>query len=307
MLVNVCYDINEYLHQLVLNAKARSNTYRRYFSGELSRPHETRSQRCQFTLKFRISSSASWEWVKDKLSIHDGEICFQPREYPSDLSDYLSDLSSDLEVHSVVSEVQKTQLWSIVGSVRAAQGSKSGYTDISLGIPQAFSRWFALVRIWSPWLAPRHGQGKFSPAEDAILGSFLRWDGLHLVILAVSGVGDVVTVLKPDQHGNVILSARNDAVEEARTTALIAVGTSFESALAAVMYHARALVHDDIYIGGELEAEMKASIDGVKAEWMENWYDSLTYCTWNGLGQNLNEAKILNALDILEDSGIKSR
>lgn len=245
--------------------------------------------------------------MKDRLSIQDGEIYFQPQEYPSDLSEYLSDLSKDLEVHSVVSEVRKTQLWSIVGPVPAAQSSTSGYTDLSLGIPRAFSRWFALVRIWSPWLAPRQGQGKFSPAEDAILSSFLRWDGLHLVILAVSGVSDVVTVLKSGQRGDIILSARNDAVEEARTTAIVAVGTSFESAMAAVMYYARALIHDDMYIGGELEAEMKASIDGVKADWMENWYDSLTYCTWNGLGQKLNEAKILNALDILEDSGIKSR
>lgn len=303
----MCCEINQYLHQLVLNAKARSNAYRRYFSGNLPRPHETHSQRCQFTLKFRVSSSASWEWVKDKLSIQDGEIYFQPEDYSSDLSEYLSDLSPDLEVHSVASEVQGTLLWSIVGPVPAARSSTSGHTSVSLGIPRTFSRWFALVRIWSPWLAPRHGQGKFSPAEDAILSSFLRWDGLHVVVLAVSGLGDVLTVLKTGQHGNVILSARNDAAQEAKATAIVAVGTSFESAMAAVMYRARTLIHEDMYIGGELEAEMKASIDGVKADWMENWYDSLTYCTWNGLGQNLNEAKILNALDILEDSGIKSR
>ena len=245
--------------------------------------------------------------MKDKLSIQDGEIYFQPKEWSSELSDYLSDLSPDLEVHSVVSEVQKTQLWSVVGPVPAAQNSRSGYTDLSLGIPRTFSRWFALVRIWSPWLAPRHGQGKFSPAEDALLSSFLRWDGLHLVVLAVSGVGDVVTVFKTNQHGNVILSARNDASQQAQATAIIAVGTSFESAMAAVMYHARTLIRDDMYIGGELEAEMKASIDGVRADWMENWYDSLTYCTWNGLGQNLNEGKILSALDILKKSGIKSK
>lgn len=245
--------------------------------------------------------------MKDKLSIQDGEIYFQPQEFSSDLTHYLSDLNPDLKVHSVVSEVQETQLWSISGPVPAAHNPMSGHTDVSLGIPSSFSRWFALVRIWSPWIAPRHGQGKFSPAEDAILSSFLRWDGLHLVMLAVSGVGDVVTVFKTDQHGNVILSARNDAAQEGQATAVVAVGTSFDSAIAAVMYHARTLIHDDMYIGGELEAEMKASIDGVKPQWMENWYDSLTYCTWNGLGQNLNEGKILNALDILKNSGIRSR
>jgi hypothetical protein len=264
-------------------------------------------QRAQFTLKFRVSSSESWEWVKDKLSIQDGEIYFQPQKVALDITDYLSDLSPDLEVHSVVSEVQETQLWSISGPVPSAHNSLSGYANISLGIPRSFSRWFALVRIWTPWIAPRHGQGKFSPTEDVILSSFLRWDGLHLVMLAVSGVDDVVTVFKPGQHGDVIMSARNDAEQESQTRALVAVGTSFELANAAAMCHARTLIHDDMYLSGELEAELKASIDGVKPEWMENWYDSLTYCTWNGLGQNLNEGKILNALDILKHNGIKSR
>ena len=299
--------MTQYRHQLALNAEARPNTYRRYFAIDLPQPHETRGQRSQFTLKFRVSSSGPWEWVKDKLSIQDGEIYFQPQDFPSDLTDYLSDLTPDLEVHAIVSEVQETKLWSVTGSVPSARGSVSGYADVSLGIPRCFSRWFALVRIWAPWLAPRHGQGKFSPTEDAILTSFLRWDGLHLVILAVSGVGDVLTVFKPDQHGNVIMSARNDAAQGSQATALVAVGKSFELAIAAVMYHARTLIHDDMYVKGELEAETKASIDGVKAEWMENWYDSLTYCTWNGLGQNLNEEKILNALDILRNNGIKSR
>ncbi len=295
------------LHQLALNAEARPNTYRRYFSIDLPRPHETYGRRSQFTLKFRISSSASWDWVKDKLSVQDGEIYFQQQKTSSDLADYLSDLSPRLKTHSVVSEVQETQLWSISGLVPPARNSVSGYADINLGIPRRFSRWFALVRIWTPWIAPRHGQGKFSPAEDVILSSFLRWDGLHLVLLAVSGVGDVVTVFKSDHHGNVVMSARNDAAQEGRTRALVGVGKSFESANAAVMYHARTLIHNDMYISGELEAELKASIDGVKPEWMENWYDSLTYCTWNGLGQDLNEGKILHALDILSDNGIKSR
>lgn len=264
-------------------------------------------QRAQFTLKFRVSSSESWEWVKDKLSIQDGEIYFQSEKASSDITNYLSDLSPDLEVHSVVSEVQETQLWSISGPVPSAHNSISGYANISLGIPRSFSRWLALVRIWTPWIAPRHGQGKFTPTEDVILSSFLRWDGLHLVMLAVSGVGDVVTVLKSGQHGDVIMSARNDAGQESQTRAIVAIGKSFELAKAAVMYHARTLIHDDMYLSGELAAELKASIDGVKPEWMENWYDSLTYCTWNGLGQNLNEGKILDALDVLKQNGIKSR
>ncbi|KAM3514007.1 hypothetical protein MY11210_002324 [Beauveria gryllotalpidicola] len=39
-------------------------------------------------------------------------------------------------------------------------------------------------------------------------------------------------------------------------------------------------------------------------KWRENWYDGLGYCTWNSLGQDLTEDKILEALKHLEESGI---
>ena len=191
--------------------------------------------------------------------------------------------------------------------MKAAKGETSGWTETSLGIPRSFTRWFALVRIWSPWLAPRHGKGTFQPTEDTILCSFLRWDGLHLVLLAVSGIDDVLTVFKHDGHGNVVASSRNDNPKEGQTRIVAAVAPTFESANAAVMYHARKLISDDQYMSKEIKAEMKvASENDVRAEWMENWYDGLTYCTWNALGQDLNEDKIYNALDILKQKKIKS-
>lgn len=280
--------------------------YRRYFSIELRRPKL--QEAVQFTLKFRTSSSESWKWVNDQSSLNDGELYFQPQNPPHKLVDYLKDYSPDLTVHSVPSEALDTQLWSITTSVQASEGKASGYTDVSLGTPRKFTRWFSLVRIWTPWLAPRHGQGNFSPPEDAILCSFLRWDGLHLVLLAVSGVDDILTVLKSDGQGNVIISSRNDGTEKAQARVVVAVGKTFESANAAVMYHARKLVLGDKYVGGQEEAKAKALIeDGDKANWMEHWSDGLTYCTWNALGQNLNEQKIYNALDVLKDNGIKSK
>lgn len=265
-------------------------------------------ERVQFTLKYRIGSSSAWKWVNDQSSLADGELYFQSQKPPSELKDYLKDISPDLTVHSVPSETPDTQLWSVTTPVKAAEGVQSGWTTVSLGTPRSFTRWFSLVRIWSPWLAPRHGQGKFSPNEDAILCSFLRWDGLHLVILAVSGVGDVLTVFKPDGQGNVVVSARNDRPEPSAAHVIAAVGTTFEKANAAVMYHARKIVGGDDYMTNEIKEEMKVAIEkDVKAEWMENWYDGLTYCTWNALGQDLDENKIYNALNILKDNNIKSR
>lgn len=65
-------------------------------------------------------------------------------------------------------------------------------------------RWFALVRLWHPWLAPRHGNSDFELDKDAILCSFLSPRGKHLVILAVS-IGNVVTVLRSDSSGKVTI------------------------------------------------------------------------------------------------------
>ena len=88
---------------------------------------------------------------------------------------------------------------------------------------------------------------------------------------------------------------------------MAAVAEDSESAIAAVMYHARKLVRGDQYMSDEIKAEVTTALEnGVRAEWMENWYDGLTYCTWNALGQNLNEEKIYNALNILKQNNIKS-
>lgn len=66
---------------------------------------------------------------------------------------------------------------------------------IDFGIHADTNRWFALIRIWSPWLAPRQGKTHFDLDKDAVMCSFLSFTGKHLVLLAISGVDDVMTLL----------------------------------------------------------------------------------------------------------------
>jgi len=75
-----------------------------------------------------------------------------------------------------------------------------GHID-TLNLP----RWFSLVRIWTPWLAPRHGKTQFAIQEDAIVSAFLGDGGRHLVLLPISGVANVTTVLRSSVDGRVIL------------------------------------------------------------------------------------------------------
>ena len=205
------------------------------------------------------------------------------------------------------SDVPDVTLWTLNASAHPAKESgKSELTSTILGKPSLSSKWFALVRIWTPWLAPRHGKGRFEIKEDGVLCSFLRDDGLHLVLLALSGIEDVLTLFKHNDNGDVVVNAYNDNLENGKVQVIAAIGNSFGEANAACMYHARKAVKEGISIHPELVEQLeKIPNQDEKAEWMENWYDGLTYCTWNGLGQDLTEAKIFNALDTLKQNNIK--
>jgi hypothetical protein len=87
---------------------------------------------------------------------------------------------------------------------------------------------------------------------------------------------------------------------------LVGLGDDFETANAAVMYHARGIVASSKQASGEQQKEIEALKDGGESTkmWAENWYDGLTYCTWNALGQALTEEKIVNAVTTLAENNI---
>ncbi|KAF2007168.1 glycoside hydrolase family 36 protein [Amniculicola lignicola CBS 123094] len=257
-----------------------------------------------FTLAFRAAGEP-WKWANDQFSTSDGHLVYQSADFPSnELAHYIDELPAYLKIDSEHSDTPDTLLWSVTSPVNAASGKASGYSNNSLGRPTSFSKWFALVRLWSPWLAPRQGKGAFRPDKEGVLAAFQREDGSHLVLLAVSGVDNVLTCLYHDTNGRVLLNSRNDSEADGIARVIIAVGNSLEHAIAATMYHARKIVMKYEVASGETAAEMKALNDGFKAEWLENWYDGLAYCTWNGLGQKLTEQKIFDALDSLQKNNI---
>lgn len=74
------------------------------------------------------------------------------------------------------------------------------------------------------------------------------------------------------------------------------------------MYHARSLVSASQATSEEAQRErqtLASNADDDKTKfWAENWYDGLTYCTWNALGQRLTEEKVLNAVTTLAENQI---
>jgi hypothetical protein len=177
-------------------------------------------------------------------------------------------------VEQQLSDTPDAVLWSITAPVKAASGQEPGLFTQNLGRATDFSRWFAETRIWAPWLAPRQGKDVFQPDKDAILSAFERKDGFHLVLLAVSGIADVLTVFRHDGDGRVVIHSQNDRGQEGTVQVIAAVGTTLENAVAASMYFARRIVTRYEQAIGQADAEYQAMVDGFKPQWLENWCKS---------------------------------
>ena len=286
------------------DSDSKSNVSRQWYTINLQGlpPH---GSSFSFTLAFRGSEDEPWKWVNEQSSTSDGQIIYQSSEPPKDdLSYYVGDLHSSLKIEKEASDTPDTVLWSVTCSVNAADGDARGHQNTKLGLPKDFGRWFSLVRLWTPWLAPRQGKYAFAPDKEAILAAFQRVDGLHVVVLALSGVDDVLTTLTHDGAGSIVVDSHNDSEKVGTARLVIAVGNSLESAMGATMYYARRLVMKYQMASGEAVAEEKALMEDYKPQWLENWYDGLSYCTWNGLGQKLEENKIFDALESLEKNNI---
>lgn len=331
-----------------MNGDEEDYKYRRYvFSEEITLP--ATAGYVHFTVRFRATPEAEWQWVNQQRHINDGELVFAARESQFDsgvspsvtmdparapsyspsamthgstsraservgFDKFFDNLSTDVEVESRTSEAPASLLWSLSGSVEAAKEGESGLRRVSLGKPSSIARYFALVRVWIPWLGPRHGKKNFSLTEDAVLCSFLRTDGSHLVLLAVSGISDVLTVLASNEKGEVVIKAKSDHTEASKFQVLASAADDFEVAMSAVIYEARKMVRPYATEGlsdrsptpvSPMDNDIVVVEKDPQAQWMSEWYDGLGYCTWNGLGQNLTEENILFALNSLKEKGIE--
>ncbi|KAK4507265.1 hypothetical protein PRZ48_001000 [Zasmidium cellare] len=290
---------------LLLNRPQDRSISRRWFTAELPGLPK-HGHVMSFTVKFLVDTEQGWRWIKDTTGVDDGELHYQGADFAKhssyDLKHWFDGMSPDIQVQSEKPDTDDTYLYSLTAPVGPAKDPESGWQHHQLGLPNHSSRWFSLVRLWAPWLAPRQGKGQLELDKDGVLLSFLRTDGLHVVVLGISGIDDVMATFFNDRHGNVIIKGRNDRTEAGTARVLVAVAQSFEVANAAVFYHARKVVRS--YDVSSTDNEVAKRWDEVKPQWLEEWYDGLTYCTWNGLGQNLTDKKILEALDSLSKENI---
>ncbi|KAL8735824.1 MAG: hypothetical protein Q9166_000688, partial [cf. Caloplaca sp. 2 TL-2023] len=265
----------------------------------------SRPAQIQFTLRFRARNQ-TWQWAKDAFREQDGEICFQDPSF--ELHSLQSccenpDIALNIMHTSGGSENTAATVWEISDTVPGAEDPTSGYTARRIGLPRAFSHWFALVRHSTAWIAPRQGQNEIRLDEEAILCSFLRKDGLHLLFLAVT-TEDVLTVLKTNDHGELLMAGKNDSLHIGRCVAMAALGTTLEDAMAAAVARAGNVVRRSEPPLPTIRTEASEEVKNNSIKDSQGWFNGLTYCTWNALGQDLDQGKIYNALQVLLEHGI---
>lgn len=315
----------------VLHDDSRRSGYRYTFSGDLKSPYTIpdkiyKGRRVPFTIRYRINSQSEWSWVFHNYGLQDGEFILQPPVDPNFLGATPFDIDEGWIARKTPSEAPDARLYSIESAhpIYVPENGNAGFEQQVLGRVTQTCRYMALVRIWEPWLAPRHGGNHFRLEEPAILVSFLRSDGLHVVLFAINGIDEVLTQFRSNENGDIVVEARNDSGKDRKFRILAATSWNFEIANCAVMYEARKLVRESSAyqqvaakipqhiktesIGSDTvlvsQAHETRSPNGVQPQWLESWYDNLAYCTWNSLGQDLNADKIMNGLDSLAKHNI---
>lgn len=103
------------------------------------------------------------------------------------------------------------------------------------------------------------------------------------MLLAIS-LEDVLTLFKSDEKGIIVAFARNDSVNPGQIRLLTAVAKTFEDASAAVIHPGRTIVGtaDDTFTEEERN-QTNRSLAHTGSTQLEEWHDSFTYCTWNGV------------------------
>ncbi|TLS24048.1 hypothetical protein PpBr36_08589 [Pyricularia pennisetigena] len=283
---------------------------RRLFRGSMPRLPEKSNFR--FTLRLETDTNRTL-WIKDLQGIEDGEVFFQSAGFPSrDVGHYLEGITESGFTASIVGQKDKIadcMVWNLAAPIPPAQGPESGRTSRRLGKPDC-ALWFATVRHNLNWFGPRQGADFMQLDKEAVLVSFLRRDGFHVVLLPVCGLDNCITTLVTDHEGALVATSRNEEEEhDGQARMLVSVAVDFEQALSSVMAEAKRMASSKLHNGNghqnghSQNGGPKHSLTKVAAP-LDDWNDGFAYCTWNSLGQDLSQDKILGALTRLSESGV---
>ncbi|KAF7877245.1 hypothetical protein EAF04_000929 [Stromatinia cepivora] len=297
-----------------------------FFSNTLERQWIKEDVVC-YTIKYKKTGDSTWTWVNDNPNpVGDAEIIFQiQRSSPiiplPSMKEYISNLTRSFTIgYHGLHEISKSPIWTLTYPIAAsiALATEPSVERINIGIPTDIVRYFALVKRMNFWLVPRHGRYKFglgedncrfysgnveSKLEEAIFISFLRSDGTHFVMLALSMDG-IETTLTSADDGSIILTGKNEDEEKKEGIVICAVGKTVEDGIAATMDHAKRIIQESLKRGSIIDRGVDRHEVIQELEHKKNFNDKLVYCTWNSLGPILTSTTLFSALEDLDKSSI---
>ncbi|KAI5818022.1 glycoside hydrolase superfamily [Pyronema omphalodes] len=274
----------------IFHADAHPATCKRIFT--LSLPVDENPSPISFTLRFKPSVQAEWIWSQEQYNIPDGLLIFSSPHSSVTFSTLFSGTDSSVSISSLTGSpgVEMFQVTS------PAPAIADQWSNINLGTPIDITSYYALAKKGGPWMGPQQGKDTFMVTADTLLMGYLRKDGRHVVILALSGIQDTTTYIRSGT-GRVLLKSLNDSGKEGKHQAIIATGFNWQEIVTAAFEQARKMLRS----AGVTE---ESAPEDVQPLWRESWYDGLGYCTWNSLGRELTQDRILASLQDLYDAGI---
>ena len=263
-----------------------------------------------FTIRYREDSSSPWLWADSQLGIPYGEIIIQRTLDTTATSQSLTSLQIEPGWKSKQLSVDypgaTTFFIASNDPIPQVDICESTFLQKSLGNVKNQVRFMALTRFKEPWLGPRHGKDLFHISEDAVMSTFMNAAGHHITILPVSGVDNVVTVLRSGTSDEIVIAARNDGTTDSPFRLVVAHALSVKASIAAAVAGAR-LVVSEISGSERLIKEVSRLIetnDQPEDNQIKDWHDGLGYCSYNSLGLDISLHKILSGLESLASHGI---
>jgi len=252
--------------------------------------------RILYTLKYKHTDTAQWQWSGSAEGQDNGEIIYGQARQDVDslsISDVFHGTDRAITVREEGQKYKQAKFWYLEGDAPISITP----TNLGLGSPKSMLSYMALIKMTDAWMGPIHGKNTWSSDRNSFLLQFKRSDGLHVAVLPLAAAGDLCTTsLVSNDSGSIIVKTQNDRKRLGKMRCIVSIDVDQTRVVDTAMYQARKTIH-----GAEI-----ADAEDIKPSWWERWMDGLAYCTWNGVGRDLTEQRILDTVRDLADQGLKS-
>ena len=255
----------------------------------------------KFTVQYRKDTFDPWKLVRASSGVDIGEFIVPTKADADSTIDRAIAFQSGWKIEEL-DPVNSTRAWQITSMDLLAKsaGEDTALSTKAFGSIKRQLRFMAITRIEPFWMGCEHDREYFFLSNDGLLLSFLNDSGQCITLLALNSVDDFYTVFRTGTNGEITVAGRNDSSEDAPLQIIAAISPDKQASLAAAMSQARAIRTNSPKLKSFLET---CQSHGKKAT-EPAFFDTLGYCTWNGLGQDLTREKLLDGLDRLAANNV---